>query len=408
MSTWGTRKSMDFVLDKIAEAIGSGRLAARKAAHSPSRRAALQSMLALGVAGTAYGFYRGSRIGVADRVAFSELGLDKLPMNDLMLQRASLYDLAPVELIEYADIDLNLQINDATLKYVDKETGEDLDAMLAALLDVQQQDVTDLPIPPIIGQTPEIPGLTLQESAAVPAPDPRLAPSDFPPATALAPLPGLRAALDIPPHRSVPDGIPESERKVVASNARSEDRASTPVRSQTPTSSSRTVRVADAQTKTITIQSTHTGERLRATFVSNGLYDEGALAELNHLLRDHRNDKVRDIDRALFDTAYEIAMRTRGHDRAVLHLVSGYRSPETNKMLRSKSSGVAKNSYHVRGRAMDLFVDGAPIKDVHVAALKASDGGVGYYPSSNFVHIDTGPERSWPSRYKPLANKVRA
>ena len=133
MSTWGTRQSMDFVLDKIAEAIGSGRLAARKAAHSPSRRAALQSMLALGVAGTAYGLYRGSRIGVADRVAFSELGLDKLPMNDLMLQRASLYDVAPVELIEYADIDLNLQINDATLKYVDKETGEDLDAMLVQL-----------------------------------------------------------------------------------------------------------------------------------------------------------------------------------------------------------------------------------------------------------------------------------
>ncbi len=398
---WGNQKKLHFFLDRVAEAIGSGRLAARDAAQSPSRRAALQTILAVGVAGTAYGLYRGTRIDVADKMAFSEVGLDKLPMNDLMLQRASLQDVLPVELIEYADIDLNLQAHDDSLKYVDKETGEDLDAMLAALLDVQQEQVAD-PLPPIIGR--DIIGGVPER-----APVPRLVPENLT-NTPLVPTPGMRAALDIPSHRSVPDLVPNAEQdrssQLAAASDRSTVSGSSDSRSSLP-GKSKTVRIADADAKTITIQSTHTGERLRAKFVSNGHYDEGALAELNHLLRDHRNSKVRDIDRALFDTAHEIAMRTRGHDRAILHLVSGYRSPETNNLLRSKSGGVAKNSYHVRGRAMDMFVDGAKIKDVHVAALKSSDGGVGYYPSSNFVHIDTGPERSWPARYKPLANKYR-
>ncbi len=399
---WGNQKKMHFFLDRVAEAIGSGRLAARDAAQSPSRRAALQTILAVGVAGTAYGLYRGTRIGVADKMTFSELGLDKLPMNDLMLQRASLQDVLPVELIEYADIDLNLQSHDESLKYVDKETGEDLDAMLAALLDVQQEKLA-APMPPVIDNDvikTEVIGVT---------PVPRLVPDNID-GSVLAPTPGMRAALDIPAHRTVPDLIPKSTQdrssQLAAADSRSTVPGSSDSRSSLP-GQSKTVRVANADAKTITIQSTHTGERLRAKFVSNGLYDEGALAELNHLLRDHRNGKVRDIDRELFDTAHEIAMRTRGHDRAILHLVSGYRSPETNKLLRSKSGGVAKNSYHVRGRAMDMFVDGAKINDVHVAALKSSDGGVGYYPSSNFVHIDTGPERSWPARYKPLANKYR-
>ena len=396
---WGNQPKMHGLLDSLAEAIGSGRLAARKAAKSPSRRAALQTFLAFGAAGAAYGLYRGTRIGVADRMTFSELGLDKLPMNDLMLQRANLHDVLPVELIEYADIDLNLQVSDETLRYVDKETGEDLDAMLAALLDVRQENLVD-PVPPIIRSIGQ----------PMPEPLPRLAPRDAS-GQQLAPLPGMRASLDIPAHRTVPNlatdtGIDRSTQVAAASN-RSAVSGSSNTRSSLP-GQSKTVRFSDADAKTVTIQSTHTGERLRAKFVSNGRYDEGALAELNHLLRDHRNDQVRDIDRALFDIAHEIAMRTRGHDRAILHLVSGYRSPETNKMLRSKSGGVAKNSYHVRGRAMDMFVDGAKIKDVHVAALKSSDGGVGYYPSSNFIHIDTGPERSWPSRYKPLANKYRA
>ena len=165
---------------------------------------------------------------------------------------------------------------------------------------------------------------------------------------------------------------------------------------------------ANASEKTLSIVSTHTGEHLRVRFVSGGRYDAGALAELSHLMRDHRNGQVRDIDCALFDAAYEVAMRTTGSDQTVLHLVSGYRSPETNRLLRERSAGVAKNSYHVRGRAMDFFVDGTEIRDVYVAALKSGAGGVGYYPSSNFVHIDTGPSRSWPAQYKPFASQYRA
>ena len=193
---------MHFVLDNIAEAIGRSRLAARKAAKSPGRRAALQTILAFGVAGTAYGLYRGTRIGIADKVTFTDLGLDKLPMNDLMLQRSSLYDVAPVELIEYADIDLNLQHNDETLRYVDKETGEDLDAMLAALLDAQQEQLA-APVAPIIEPEAQVAALTIPEAS------PRLAPSDLP-ASLLAPLPGLRSAQNIPKHRSVPDLVPKN------------------------------------------------------------------------------------------------------------------------------------------------------------------------------------------------------
>ena len=394
---------LHMLLDSIAEAIGSGRIAARQAAKSPSRRAALQTILALGAAGTAYGLYRGTRIGVADRVAFSELGLDKLPMNDLMLQRASLHDVIPVELIEYADIDLNLQVSDNSLRYVDKETGEDLDAMLNALLEGGQDALIE-PMPPlIIGDRIA----AAKGTEDWPNPTLRQAPEDRAAASPLAPLPGVRATVGVPAHRSIPDLVPADDLGPQLASVRDQSAAQTATRS-TPPPQSGTVRFADSDAKTVTIQSTHTGERLRAKFVSNGRYDDGALAELSHLLRDHRNDKMRTIDRALFDTVHEIAMRTHGHDRAILHLVSGYRSPETNTMLRSKSRGVAKNSYHVRGRAMDMFVDGASIKDVHVAALMSSKGGVGYYPSSNFVHLDTGPERSWPSRYKPLATKYRA
>lgn len=117
------------------------------------------------------------------------------------------------------------------------------------------------------------------------------------------------------------------------------------------------------------------------------------MTRLNHLFRDHRNNKIKTIDPKLFDQIYLLQM-LMGTNKPV-QLVSGYRSVETNNALRRKSSGVAKNSYHTHGRAMDFHIKGIELSHIRKAALKMRAGGVGYYPNSNFVHIDTGPVRKW-------------
>ena len=146
---------MHAVLDTIAEAIGRSRSALKQANRRPGRRASLQSFIALGVAGTAYGLYRGTRIGIADRLAGANLGFDKLPMNKLMLQHPGLLDRLPVELVEYEDRDLDLQEQDPSLAFVDKASSEDLDSMLLYLLNPAQPPTefataSTSPIPPVI------------------------------------------------------------------------------------------------------------------------------------------------------------------------------------------------------------------------------------------------------------------
>ncbi|MCC8456166.1 hypothetical protein C6H64_01275 [Photorhabdus luminescens] len=137
----------------------------------------------------------------------------------------------------------------------------------------------------------------------------------------------------------------------------------------------------------------HTGETIKAEFFDGYRYNKEELARLDHLFRDYRQNRVKTIDPKLFDQIYLLQMMM-GINKPV-QLISGYRSLITNNQLRKQSKGVARQSYHTRGRAMDFHIEGIELSRICKAALKMKAGGVGYYPHSNFVHIDTGPVRTW-------------
>ena len=151
---------------------------------------------------------------------------------------------------------------------------------------------------------------------------------------------------------------------------------------------------------------THTKERKQFTFRKRGKYDQRVLKELNVFLRDWRRSEPTNMDPALFDLVWEVYQDTRA--TGPIHVVSAYRSPATNSMLRSRSSGVAKNSQHTKGRAMDFFIPGMHMRNVRDAGLRRQVGGVGYYPRSNtpFVHLDTGSVRHWPRMSRTELAKV--
>jgi len=138
---------------------------------------------------------------------------------------------------------------------------------------------------------------------------------------------------------------------------------------------------------------THTSERLELVYRDESGYLPDALAEVAHLLRDHRNNEVKPIDPALLDQLHRIGA-VLGSDQT-FHVISGYRSPETNAKLAAASNGVARHSMHLEGRAIDIRLPGQPLTQLHRAALALHAGGVGAYPSSDFVHIDTGRVRTW-------------
>ncbi|WP_367196421.1 DUF882 domain-containing protein [Amorphus sp. 3PC139-8] len=148
--------------------------------------------------------------------------------------------------------------------------------------------------------------------------------------------------------------------------------------------------------RTLDLFFTHTGESLKITYKRNGRYIPSALKDLNRFLRDWRRNESIDMDPELFDLLWEIQQGV-GKKRQI-HVVSGYRSPATNNMLRQRSRGVAKFSQHMRGKACDFFIPGVSTSDIRKAAFKMQIGGVGYYPTSRtpFVHLDTGSVRSWP------------
>ena len=138
---------------------------------------------------------------------------------------------------------------------------------------------------------------------------------------------------------------------------------------------------------------THTSEELSVTYYANGEYVVEALNKLNHLLRDFRSGDATEMDRSVFDILFEIQKSTGS--TGIYHVISAYRSPTTNEILRSKSGGVARNSQHLLGKAIDVRLtdlDTAKLRDV---ALELTRGGVGYYRKSDFVHVDTGRVRRW-------------
>ncbi len=138
---------------------------------------------------------------------------------------------------------------------------------------------------------------------------------------------------------------------------------------------------------------THTGDNLSVTYFRDGDYQPAALEQLNRFLSDWRNGKGREIDPKLLDILWEIQQETGSQD--TYEVISAYRSPETNAMLRSRSSGVAKNSQHLHGKAIDVRLRGVDTRVLRDTALRLERGGVGYYAKSDFVHVDTGRVRSW-------------
>jgi uncharacterized protein YcbK (DUF882 family) len=143
---------------------------------------------------------------------------------------------------------------------------------------------------------------------------------------------------------------------------------------------------------------THTGERATITFKRDGKYDPRGLAQINRFLRDWRKNEPARMDPRLLDLVWEVYERSGATD--YIHIVSAYRSPSTNKMLRGRSrdSGVAKNSQHTLGKAMDFYIPGIKLTKLRALAMQMQVGGVGYYPSSGspFVHLDVGNVRAWP------------
>ncbi|HZD25004.1 MAG TPA: DUF882 domain-containing protein [Alphaproteobacteria bacterium] len=137
----------------------------------------------------------------------------------------------------------------------------------------------------------------------------------------------------------------------------------------------------------------HTGESSTVTYWADGTYVDEELRAVNHLLRDFRTGEVHAIDPGLLDLLY-LTRRRIGSDRP-FQIISGYRSPQTNRMLRRHSSGVAKHSLHMEGMAIDIHLPGTRLADLRKAAMSLKGGGVGYYPASSFVHVDTGRVRYW-------------
>jgi len=139
---------------------------------------------------------------------------------------------------------------------------------------------------------------------------------------------------------------------------------------------------------------THTGERIDIVYRRGDLYLPEAEERLDHFLRDHRTGDVKHYDPRVFDILSDLAAAV-GHPGAEIDIICGYRSTWSNEFLRSRSAGVAKNSQHMQAHAIDIRIPGVDTLTLRDAALALGRGGVGYYPRSGFVHVDTGRVRTW-------------
>lgn len=150
---------------------------------------------------------------------------------------------------------------------------------------------------------------------------------------------------------------------------------------------------ANLENRSLKFVHTHTGETLTAAYLQAGAYVPDALTRINRVLRDFRTGSVCAIDPSLLDTLYELQVLANRDDP--FQIICGYRSPETNLQLRKKSSGVAKHSLHMEGRAIDVRLGSFATDKLRDLAMQLKRGGVGFYADSNFVHLDTGRVRYW-------------
>ncbi len=155
----------------------------------------------------------------------------------------------------------------------------------------------------------------------------------------------------------------------------------------------------------------HTGESIDVAYKQNGEYMPGGVTMLNHFLRDHRTEASANYDPLEFDLLHSLLVRL-GRPNAVIDIVCGYRSPESNQYLRNRSAftGVAEHSQHILSKAIDIRIPGISTAALRDAALSLGMGGVGYYPTSQFVHVDVGPVREWQfggRRMLMASNRVR-
>lgn len=149
----------------------------------------------------------------------------------------------------------------------------------------------------------------------------------------------------------------------------------------------------DTSPRRLVLHNTHTRESLAVDYCRDGRYCEDALGAVNQVLRDHRNGAVHTIDPGLLDVLHDVAARL---DRdPEFEVISGYRSPESNAAMHARSGGVAAHSLHMEGRAIDVRLVGCDVSRLRDAGLGLGRGGVGFYPSLQFVHLDTGRIRRW-------------
>lgn len=152
----------------------------------------------------------------------------------------------------------------------------------------------------------------------------------------------------------------------------------------------------------------HTGESIDVAFKQNGLYLQSGVNMLNHFLRDHRTNDVAHYDPREFDLLHSLLVKL-GRPNATIDVVCGYRSPWSNNFLRTRSAvtGVAEHSQHILSKAIDIQIPGVSTRAIRDAALSLGMGGVGYYPTSHFVHVDVGPVRQWQFGGMQIASRGR-
>jgi uncharacterized protein YcbK (DUF882 family) len=145
----------------------------------------------------------------------------------------------------------------------------------------------------------------------------------------------------------------------------------------------------------LSFRNVHNDERADACYFSQGRFRADGIAELNHAMRDWRNGDIARMDPDLFDLLVGVREKLGLSDSTKFELISGYRSPVTNAMLHERSGAVASKSQHLLGKAADVHIPGVPLERLHAAGMAMNRGGVGFYPADNFVHLDTGPVRTW-------------